>query len=65
MIMKKLNMEKYLAFGRLMSIEEQNKFVKKVKNLDLAVKINPDIIVEGLDMLFEEYPKFKECFEDD
>ena len=61
----KFNQEKFLEFGKTLSISEQKKFIEKTKNLDSAVKINSDIIVEGFNMLLEEYPKFKECFEED
>ena len=61
----KFNQEKFLEFGKTLSIPEQKKFIEKTKNFDSAVKINPDIFIEGLNMLFEEYPKFRECFEYD
>lgn len=59
----RLNEQKYLEFGKTMTIQEQEEFVKKTKNIILAIKLNPDIFLDGLEEIYKMYPKFKECIE--
>ena len=59
----KVNVKKYLEFGKTLGLKGQEKFVKRTKQVLLAIELNPDIFTEAFEQLYQEYPKFRECIE--
>ena len=59
----RINEQKAWIHFNKMTNEEKDKFLKRWSTINLATKINPDIIVETMDNFQEEYPWLKECLE--
>ena len=59
----RINEQRAWIYFNKMTNEEKNKFLKRWSTINLAIKINPDIILETMDNFQEEYPWLKECLE--
>lgn len=59
----RINEQKAWIYFNKMTNEEKDKFLKRWSTINLAIKINPDIILETMDNFQEEYPWLKECLE--
>ncbi len=59
-----INEKKYLEFGKTFGLKGQEEFVKRTRQVLLAIELNPDVLTEAFEQLCLEYPKFRECIED-
>lgn len=55
-----MNTEKLWQHFKNLTPSQRDELIKRVKSIDLAIKLNPDITIETVEDLFKDYPIIKE-----
>lgn len=56
-----MNTEKLWQHFKNLTPSQRDELIKRVKSIDLAIKLNPEITIETVEDLFKEYPIIEEC----
>lgn len=55
-----MNTEKLWQHFKNLTPSQRDELIKRVKSIDLAIKLNPDITIETVEDLFKDYPIIEE-----